>query len=145
MKNTDLKKQAERLYKALMEIQQPFHRNSINEHMDFTLPQLRTLMAIAASGCCSMGELGKATGYHLSALTGIIDRLSRKKYVIRVRDKNDRRVVKVALTDVGKKLTGGLYKKIIRQTSDILGRIDSASRENLISLIEKIAINIKTT
>lgn len=143
MSNTNLRKQAEKLYNALMEIQRPFHRDSFSEHMDFTLPQLRTLMAIAACGCCSMGELGKATGYHLSALTGIIDRLSRKKYVSRVRDKNDRRVVKVVLTEKGQNLAQGIYNRIIKQTSEMLSRIDSKSRENLISLIEKIAINLK--
>lgn len=144
MKDTDLKKQAERLYKALTEIQRPLHRDNINEHLDFTLPQLRTLMAIAENDYCSMGELGRATGYHLSALTGIIDRLSRKKYVSRIRDKRDRRVVKVALTEMGQKLARGIYKKFIRQTSNVLGRIDCQSRENLISLIEKIAINLKS-
>ena len=143
MSKTDLKRQAERLYKALMEIQRPFHRDDLNEHMNFTLPQLRTLMAIAKNDCCSMGGLGQATGYHLSALTGIIDRLARKKYVSRIRDKNDRRVVKVALTEKGQNLTQAIYKKIIGQTSNILGRIDNESRENLVSLIEKIAINLK--
>jgi MarR family transcriptional regulator, lower aerobic nicotinate degradation pathway regulator len=143
MKETGLKNQSERLYKALTEIQGPLHRDPINEHMDFTLPQLRTLMAITEHSHCSMGELGKATGYHLSALTGIIDRLIRKKLVQRIRDDIDRRVVKVALTAAGVNLTKTLYKKFIKQTSEALGTIDNQSREKLVALIEKIALNIK--
>jgi|GEM_PF-2412849 DNA-binding MarR family transcriptional regulator len=141
--SADLRQQAERLYKALTEIQRPYHRDNFDGRIELTLPQLRTLMTLAANGRCSMGDLGKSTGYHLSALTGIIGRLSRKKYVSRIRDKNDRRVVKVVLTEKGRKLTSRISTKIVNRTSEMLSRIDDESRENLISLIEKIAINLK--
>jgi DNA-binding MarR family transcriptional regulator len=143
MKEIGLKNQSERLYRALTQIQGPLHRDLIKEQLDFTLPQIRSLMAIAEHNRCSMGELGKTTGYHLSALTGIIDRLIRKKLVQRIRDEEDRRVVKVALTATGMTLTKALYAKIIKQTSEALGSIDNQSREKLIALIEKISQNMK--
>jgi len=50
-----------------------------------------------------MSELGRQTGYPTSALTGIVDRMIRKKLVRRIRDDNDRRIVKVTATSSGLK------------------------------------------
>jgi DNA-binding MarR family transcriptional regulator len=143
MKDTNLKLHAEKPYGAPGEIQSPLPRDSFGGCPNLTLPQPKTLMAISGNDHCSMGELGRSTGYHLSGLTGIIDRLMKKNLVQRIRDNTDRRVVKVALTPKEIELSDKIYKVFIEQTSEVIGVIDAQSREKLVLLIEKVASGIK--
>lgn len=67
-----------------------------------TMPQMITLFAIRASGTCRMSELAEVTQQSAGTLTGIVDRLIEDGLVARVRDADDRRVVQVALTPMGR-------------------------------------------
>jgi DNA-binding MarR family transcriptional regulator len=86
-----------------------------------------------------MSKLGKLTGYPTSALTGIIDRMIKKRLVRRVRDEHDRRIVKVEATANGLKLARQSYRIILRNTGSILQKVDPDDREKMVSLVEKIA------
>ncbi|RKY89947.1 MarR family transcriptional regulator [candidate division KSB1 bacterium] len=52
----------------------------------------------------SLSDLGKYLYFDNPTITGIIDRMVRDKLVMRRRDKNDRRVIKIYLTDKGRDL-----------------------------------------
>jgi len=104
-----------------------------------TLPQLRTLMVVARNEYCTMSELGRLTGYAASALTGIIDRMIKKRLVVRVGDDNDRRIVKVAATRKGIGLAQEHYRKIVKHISAILEKASLSERAKIVNLIEKIA------
>jgi DNA-binding MarR family transcriptional regulator len=52
----------------------------------------------------ALGDLSRKMYLHPSTITGVIDRLEHKGYVVRDRDLDDRRVVKVKLTPAGKDL-----------------------------------------
>jgi DNA-binding MarR family transcriptional regulator len=139
MKKLLLKAQAERLFKAVEGIERSLEHDLIGSEMDLTKPQLRTLMAISRAGCVTMSELGKLTGYPTSALTGIIDRMIKKKLVQRVRDDDDRRIVKVIATPPGAALAAGFQRKLLRSFSVVLGKMELREREKMVSMIEKIA------
>jgi DNA-binding MarR family transcriptional regulator len=134
-----LKIQADRLFTAVEEIEKSLVRDLAGAELDLTKPQLRTLIAISRVKCCTMSELGKLTGYPSSALTGIIDRMLKKRLVKRVRDDDDRRIVKVMATDTGSNLATGFQRKLMRSTSVILEKMGPTDREKMVSLIEKIA------
>jgi DNA-binding MarR family transcriptional regulator len=51
-----------------------------------------------------MGELSRHMYLQMSTVSGVVDRLERKRYVERVREAPDRRVVKISLTAAGKRL-----------------------------------------
>jgi DNA-binding MarR family transcriptional regulator len=55
-------------------------------------------------GSLSLGELSKGMYLHPSTISGVVDRLEKKRYVVRDRTEKDRRVVKVRLTPKGKML-----------------------------------------
>jgi DNA-binding MarR family transcriptional regulator len=69
--------------------------------IDLTMPQMITLFAIRTAGTCRMSELAEVTQQSAGTLTGIVDRLIEDGLVARVRDADDRRVVQVALTQMG--------------------------------------------
>lgn len=67
-----------------------------------TMPQMMTLFAIHAAQTCRMSELAEVTQQSAGTLTGIVDRLIEDGLVARVRDADDRRVVQVMLTPLGR-------------------------------------------
>ncbi len=58
-----------------------------------------------------IGELGKNARVKSSTMTDMVDRMEDEGLAERVRDKNDRRLVKVRLTKKGKKTRQEFYKK----------------------------------
>lgn len=58
-----------------------------------------------------IGELGKNARVKSSTMTDMVDRMEDEGMAERVRDKNDRRLVKVRLTDKGKKTRQEFYVK----------------------------------
>jgi DNA-binding MarR family transcriptional regulator len=73
----------------------------------------------------------------VSNLIGIVDRLEEKKLVSRKRDENDRRVVRVVLTEKGDaiyKTTISLFEKSI---SHIFSALDEPQQKKLSALFRK--------
>lgn len=106
-------------------------------------PELLALEAVSREEGLMMSDLGKRLDISLSTATGIIDRLIEKKLVKRERNGGDRRVVRVVLTDKGRK-TNQTYQK---QKKDLFGRmlgaLDPEEQGELIKILEKIAGAIK--
>ncbi len=83
------------------------YSQQVSSEFGVTGPQLWALKAILERGALPLGQLSKKMYLHPSTVTGVIDRLESKGYVVRGRDATDRRVVTVSLTAAGK----GLVKK----------------------------------
>ena len=56
-----------------------------------------------------IGELARKARVKTSTITDMVDRMERDKIATRVRDKEDRRIVKIKLTEKGKKLRHKFY------------------------------------
>ncbi len=88
-----------RIIKSLQDYSQ-----KVSSHFGITGPQLWVLKTIYQNGNLSLGELSKRMYVNPSTITGVVDRLEKKKYVLRTRNEKDRRVVKVQLTSKGNRL-----------------------------------------
>ena len=75
---------------------------------DLTGPQLTVVKMLEQVGDLSLSELSDAIRAQNSTMTGIVDRMEREGIVERVRSTEDRRVVRIHLTDKGKKLAIGI-------------------------------------
>ena len=80
-----------------------------------TLLQLTALENIEASSPIVVGELSQAIGLSASSTSQLTDRLFDAGYIKRENDPNDRRIVKIILTDEGKKRLHGL-QEIVKET-----------------------------
>jgi len=97
-----------------------------------------------------LGELSKKMYLHPSTITGVVDRLEKRGYVLRHRDQEDRRVVKVQLTPKGKKLAkrapnpvqGKMIHGLRKLEKKKLNRIYESVQE-LVGIME--AQNLKVT
>jgi DNA-binding MarR family transcriptional regulator len=82
---------------------------------DITGAQYVILVGLA-NGIDSASGLCKGVSYDPGAMTRMLDRLERKGLVRRVRCPEDRRVVKLALTDEGK----AVYPKLIASAAAVI-------------------------
>ena len=78
------------------------YSKTVSNHFGITGPQLWALKTINQMGSLPLGELSEGMYLHPSTVSGVVDRLEKKGYVVRDRTEEDRRVVKVRLTPKGK-------------------------------------------
>ena len=88
-----------RIFKAIQDYSQ-----EVSSSFGITGPQLWALKIVSQHPDLALGELSRKMYLHPSTVTGVIDRLESKGYVVRDRDLADRRVVKVKLTPAGQDL-----------------------------------------
>lgn len=106
-------------------------------------PELLALEVISREEWLMMSDIGRKLDISLSTATGIIDRLIDKKLVNRERNGGDRRVVRVVLTNKGKKTNQEYQKQKKELFGRMLGTLDHEEQGELIKILEKIAGAIK--
>lgn len=117
-------------------------RQAIDE--DLTNDQHYTLRFIYQVGKCTSTELAEKFYVNKSAITAIINRLFEKGLIERNRDKNDRRVIYLSLTDKGRKLFLTVEEKIHKFVESFIKKFDDQEIESFISTYEKLS-NILTS
>lgn len=89
---------------------------------------------ILQNGEMTAGELSKITGLTTGAVTGLIDRLEKKKLIKRQFDKEDRRKVKIAINQQNtKELLEPLFKELQEKTIKLI----STFSEDEIQTVER--------
>jgi DNA-binding MarR family transcriptional regulator len=76
-----------------------------------------------ADGPKTAGQLATATGLRPAATTALIDRLTRKGLVERVRGDADRRQVIVQMTPLGIEQTGALYQPLVEEGQQLMSKL----------------------
>lgn len=85
-----------RIVKAIQD-----YSHQVSSEFGITGPQLWAMKTIFQHGSLPLGELSKKMYLHPSTISGVVDRLESKGYVVRDRNHKDRRVVTVRLTPAG--------------------------------------------
>ncbi len=108
------------------------------EQVELTPPQFYVLATIGYLGGVPFSEIGAKMMVTVSNLTGIVDRLEEKGIVTRERDKRDRRVIYVKLTDKGKKLYKTSVTAFENSVSQLFSGLDGAEQKELSTLLRKL-------
>jgi MarR family 2-MHQ and catechol resistance regulon transcriptional repressor len=85
-----------------------------------------------------MGDVGKAFGVSLPAVTHIIDRLEQKQLVLRGDHPADRRVYVLEPTRQGQALVQELHSLQMRGVEAVLARMTAADRRQVIEGLEAL-------
>lgn len=102
-------------------------------HSDLTPTQIKSLFAFEADDhAYPMGELGKNARVKSSTMTDMIDRLEKDGIAERIRDDGDRRVVKVCLTDKGKKIKRQFSIKMRKGVEDAFSQLSEDEKKILL-------------
>jgi len=116
----------------------------LGNNKDFTLLELKGMSAFTdRQGEYTMGELSRNAHLPLSNISMIIDRLEKKGLALRGRDTKDRRVVKVRLTDKGKKMLAEFVANREKDLEKILGNLSEKDIKDLFASLEKAAEILK--
>jgi DNA-binding MarR family transcriptional regulator len=104
----------------------------IDIDLKFSKSELFALLLADRKTEVTMSELSEYINAPMSTSTGIVDRLVKKKLLIRDRSEEDRRIVTIRLTPDGEALIGRLKQYWLNISATIL---------NNLSLEEKLVIN----
>jgi len=103
----------------------------------------RACSSIYPKGNITMGEFSNALSVPLSTATRIADWLVDNGYIQRLPDSDDRRVVRIALTDTGKELFKTIDRYIRERMQQILSSLTAEERTILLTLVNKVVSGLK--
>ncbi|HEY0179212.1 MAG TPA: MarR family transcriptional regulator [Dokdonella sp.] len=122
-------------------------REAMSQHLErglgalgaeLTFTQYLVLKNIATEGPLTAGELARRLDHNAGAMTRLIDRLEAKGYVRRQPDAEDRRALRIALTEAGQ----AQWHAISRCSEDVqrlaLSDLNEAERNDLLSLLQRV-------
>jgi len=101
---------------------------------DLTASQIKSLFAFRDENeVYSIGELRKNARVKRSTITDMVDRLEQDGIAERLRDEGDRRVVKVRLTEKGKKIRREFYQKRRKEMASIFSKLTEQDKKKLLN------------
>jgi len=110
-----------------------------------TFPQYSVLLALARNGPMPMTRLGEEMLVAPANVTGLVDRMEKKGYVMRKRDPKDRRSYVIEPTELGDKVFQSIsvrFRTYVRSMGDALSH-DELS--DALSALQKTLTTIEST
>lgn len=99
---------------------------------DITTPQFNALLILVNNGNLTIGELGERMFLACSTATDLIDRMERNELVTRVRDTNDRRVIRLQVTDKGHQMVKEVLEARKRYLSSVVQHLPEEETDIMI-------------
>ncbi|MGQ0634264.1 MAG: MarR family winged helix-turn-helix transcriptional regulator [Planctomycetaceae bacterium] len=115
------------------------HSRDLLQRHGLTGPQLATLVEIERGQPVSVGKLASQIHAGAATVTGIVDRLLERGLVCRERDADDRRTVRVSLTDAGKQLFASAPSPLCETFRERLRALPEWEQTNLLGTLQRIA------
>lgn len=129
-----------RFDKSLSVLMQNLGPQLINRvQLGLTPGQVIMLHFIYRENQCCLSKLAEMLEVSPSAITIMVDRLENQGIVNRIRDNDDRRVVKVELTGVGRKKINQVYQLRNEIIQHCLTQIDLNKIESFLQTLETLA------
>ncbi len=131
---------ADRMNEILPLVMKEFARRQVSElyRGRVTLPQFFILEFLHKQGETKMTHLAQFMKVTTAAMTGLIERLVRDGYCLRLDDPGDRRIIKVKLTSRGNELVGKMSRQRRQMILDTFGRISEADRRDYLRILMQI-------
>ena len=109
--------------------------------LGITSQQASVLFMVASGKCLLAAELAREYGIDASAVTRLIDRLEKRGLLTRVRSDEDRRVVRLALTDEGHAIAARMPAVFTSVTDRLLSGFSPEETGFLKSLLRRVLAN----
>ncbi|MDP2940016.1 MAG: MarR family transcriptional regulator [Candidatus Omnitrophota bacterium] len=131
---------ADKMNEIMPTIIKEFARRQINELYKgkITLPQFLILDFLQKQGEVKMTALANFMNVTTAAMTGIVDRLVRDHYVVRVFDPKDRRIIKIKPTAKGRELVKKVNQQRREMIIKIFGRLSQTDRQDYLRILLQI-------
>jgi DNA-binding MarR family transcriptional regulator len=109
--------------------------------LGITSTQASIMFMLAGGRSLAAADLAREYGIDASAVTRLIDRLEKRGLITRVRSEEDRRVVRLALTEEGRVLAGKIPAIFTQVLDKLLGGFTPEEVGFLKSMLRRILLN----
>jgi MarR family transcriptional regulator, organic hydroperoxide resistance regulator len=142
----DLKASVDQVLEAIIYLSTETRRvtKELARRANVTGPQLTVVKLLETIGDLSLSELSDKIRAQNSTVTGIIDRMEREGLVLRVRSTEDRRVVRIHLTEKGQDLAREIPVEPMEILRSALSGLSAAETAELLRLMTKVAKRISS-
>ena len=113
------------------------------KQLNMTYPQLGALMALIRKDDITQRELAELLETDTTTAMVLCDSLEKRGWLIRTRDRNDRRVNRLILTDKGKDIYAQAMKLIQTGYEFVFKRTPSDELNKVLPFLEKVYQHIK--
>lgn len=108
-----------------------------------TPPQFIALQWLFEHGDMTIGDLSNKMFLAFSTTTDLVDRMEKNDLVVRIREEQDRRVVRIKLLKEGERIIEEVIKKRQDYLEAVLEDFSEDEVEQFSALLEKMHINMK--
>jgi DNA-binding MarR family transcriptional regulator len=119
--------------------------NMVTQHttaeLGITSTQASIVFMLAVGPGLTAADLAREYGIDASAVTRLIDRLEKRGLISRVRSDEDRRVVRLALTDEGRAMADKIPAIFTRVLDKLLGGFTPEEVGFLKSMLRRVLVN----
>ncbi|HSJ38587.1 MAG TPA: MarR family transcriptional regulator [Planococcus sp. (in: firmicutes)] len=108
-----------------------------------TPPQFIALQWLFEHGDMTIGDLSNKMYLAFSTTTDLVDRMEKNELVVRIREEQDRRVVRIKLLKEGERIIEEVIKKRQDYLQNVLTEFTEEEVEQFSFLLEKLHTNMK--
>ena len=140
----DVKADVDQVLEAIIYLSTETRRltKELARRANVTGPQLTVVKLLETIGDLSLSELSDKIRAQNSTVTGIVDRMEREGLAQRVRSTEDRRVVRIRLTEKGQKLAAEIPVEPMEILRTALGGLTPVETQELLRIMSKVAKRI---
>ncbi len=91
----------------------------------------------------SAADLAEEAVVSRATITGLVDGLERDGFVTRTPNPDDRRGVRIVMTEVGRRQLAAVFPIVARRVSRVMTVLSAAERETLVSLLRRVQTQAK--
>lgn len=121
-------------------LERVYHPAGLNDHK-FTV--LSILFAQAPEPSLAT-ELARAAGVTRASMTDLLDDLERRSWIARIRDRADRRIIRIHLTALGRQVLSATEKHFADLCETLLGKTRPRELTRLANLCERLSYSIRS-
>lgn len=136
--NNNLVTEAMKAYGAALGVADPI-RTQFWDDRGLTMTQLRLVCMLYPHQKRPVSDLADEMRVRPPTITGIADRLIKHGFVERLHDEDDRRVVRIELTDEGRRVLANLEAAGRAYLTRVFGRMGEAKVRQFIETMEEFA------
>ena len=114
------------------------YTKELNRKYQISAAQLNCLLALFEHGPLSLSHIAGHMMVKASTVTGVVDRLEQKGFVIRVRNSPDRRIITIQLTDTGRNLAENAPPPIQKKIIDGLTKLPEAEIRQVVGTLNTL-------
>ncbi|ANU25674.1 MarR family winged helix-turn-helix transcriptional regulator [Planococcus versutus] len=108
-----------------------------------TPPQFIALQWLFEHGDMTIGDLSNKMYLAFSTTTDLVDRMEKNELVVRIREEQDRRVVRIKLLKEGERVIEEVIQKRQEYLQTVLADFTKDEAGNFAALLEKLHTNMK--